>query len=115
MGDTTLVVIGDLAREVENRLGSRHLDGLSIGRRVIHPAGGVLFDFGHVVGLLYLSCGISLAQRSRIGRISSALAGGRRTFIRATPRSRYRFKRSGSSGAPRSEEHTSELQSRENL
>ena len=38
-----------------------------------------------------LTCGISFAQRSRIGRISYSLAGGRRTVMRATPRSRLRF------------------------
>ena len=39
------------------------------------------------------------AQRSSTGRISSALAGGSRTFIRAMPRSRLRFNRSRSSVA----------------
>src|SRR5215472_16327456 len=43
---------------------------------------------------------ISFAQRSSTGRISSDLAAGRRTFIRAMPRSRWYFNRSGSSGAP---------------
>jgi hypothetical protein len=45
-----------------------------------------------------VSCGISFAQRSSKGSISSVSAGGRRTFIRAMPRSRLRFKRSRSSG-----------------
>src|SRR5215472_2000251 len=43
---------------------------------------------------------ISFDQRSSTGRISSDLAAGRRTFIRAMPRSRWYFNRSGSSGAP---------------
>jgi hypothetical protein len=39
----------------------------------------------------FLTCGISLAQLSRIGRISPSLPGGRRTVMRVTPRSRLRF------------------------
>src|SRR5438874_5559194 len=46
------------------------------------------------------TCGISFAQRSRIGRISSLLAGGRRTVMRVTPKSRLRRKTARSSGAP---------------
>jgi len=34
------------------------------------------------------------AQRSSTGRVSSPWLGGRRTFIRAMPRSRFRFNRS---------------------
>src|ERR1700730_1972611 len=40
------------------------------------------------------------AQRSSSGRTSSAFAAGRLIFTRLTPRSRNRFNRSGSSGAP---------------
>src|SRR5215475_11641363 len=47
----------------------------------------------------FLTCGIRFAQRSRIGKISSFLAGGRRTVMRVTPRSRLCFKTSISSGA----------------
>ena len=46
-----------------------------------------------------LTCGISFAQRSRIGRISPSLAAGRRTAMRVMPRSRLRFNTSKSSGS----------------
>src|SRR5260370_3632628 len=46
------------------------------------------------------TCCFSLATRSKIGRTSSALAGGTGKLTRTTPRSRKRFSISGSSGAP---------------
>src|SRR5438477_8002483 len=46
------------------------------------------------------TCCLSLATRSRIGKTSSALAGGTGKLTRTTPRSRKRFSISGSSGAP---------------
>jgi len=42
----------------------------------------------------------TLAHRSSSGRTSFAFAAGRLIFTRLTPRSPYRFNRSGSSGAP---------------
>src|SRR5271169_2239877 len=46
------------------------------------------------------TCCLSWATRSKIGRTSSALAGGTGKLTRTTPRSRKRFSISGSSGAP---------------
>src|ERR1700687_5534018 len=44
-----LVVVADLAREVENGLGSGDLHGLRVGRRIPDTLGGVALDLDHAI------------------------------------------------------------------
>src|SRR5271156_3220434 len=67
------------------------------GRRFRHLGTDRTDNFAHDYTPI---CCLSLATRSKIGRTSSALAGGTGKLTRTTPRSRKRFSISGSSGAP---------------
>ena len=47
VGDIPIVVIGHLARDEEGGLGAARFDRLRIGRRIPHPARGILLDLSH--------------------------------------------------------------------
>src|SRR5262249_11630720 len=65
VGHTAIVVVGHLAREVEDRLGAGHLDGLRIGRRVPNLARGVLLDLWHEVSLISNGAAGSISPSGR--------------------------------------------------